>query len=163
MIWALLHHLLAGMRFLLIDLDIGVDRTQARAGLQRGYRRGVTDACWRGSVVSRQMAGIQAWILQRISAVYLGLFLPAGAVLSAPQPAGDYADWLAPSVIPGSSRLAAVSLAALLHAWIGVRNVVIDYVKPFGVRAGVLLLGVSLIVSGFWTVTILLTPVRIFE
>ena len=29
--WALLHHLLAGLRFLLIDLDIGVRKTPARA------------------------------------------------------------------------------------------------------------------------------------
>jgi succinate dehydrogenase / fumarate reductase cytochrome b subunit len=29
-IWALLHHLLAGLRFLLIDLDIGVYKTPAR-------------------------------------------------------------------------------------------------------------------------------------
>ena len=30
-IWALLHHLLAGLRFLLIDLDLGVHKTPARA------------------------------------------------------------------------------------------------------------------------------------
>jgi succinate dehydrogenase / fumarate reductase cytochrome b subunit len=30
-LWALLHHLLAGLRFLLIDLDIGVHKTPARA------------------------------------------------------------------------------------------------------------------------------------
>jgi succinate dehydrogenase / fumarate reductase cytochrome b subunit len=30
-IWALLHHLLAGLRFLLIDLDIGVHKISARA------------------------------------------------------------------------------------------------------------------------------------
>ena len=30
-IWALLHHLLAGLRYLLIDLDIGVRKTPARA------------------------------------------------------------------------------------------------------------------------------------
>jgi succinate dehydrogenase / fumarate reductase cytochrome b subunit len=30
-IWALLHHLLAGLRFLLIDLEIGLDRPYARA------------------------------------------------------------------------------------------------------------------------------------
>jgi succinate dehydrogenase / fumarate reductase cytochrome b subunit len=29
--WALAHHLLAGIRFLLIDLEIGVDRPAARA------------------------------------------------------------------------------------------------------------------------------------
>jgi succinate dehydrogenase / fumarate reductase cytochrome b subunit len=30
--WALLHHLCAGIRFLLIDLEIGVDRVPARRG-----------------------------------------------------------------------------------------------------------------------------------
>jgi len=30
-IWALLHHLLAGLRFLLIDLGIGVEQSAARA------------------------------------------------------------------------------------------------------------------------------------
>jgi succinate dehydrogenase / fumarate reductase cytochrome b subunit len=29
--WALLHHLLAGIRFLLLDLEIGIERKQARA------------------------------------------------------------------------------------------------------------------------------------
>ncbi len=32
LVWALLHHLLAGLRFLLIDLEIGVERAPARAG-----------------------------------------------------------------------------------------------------------------------------------
>ena len=30
MLWALLHHLLAGIRFLLIDFDIGVDKESGR-------------------------------------------------------------------------------------------------------------------------------------
>jgi len=30
MLWALLHHLLAGIRFLLIDFDIGVDKENGR-------------------------------------------------------------------------------------------------------------------------------------
>lgn len=30
--WSLAHHFLAGIRFLLIDLDVGVDRVGARAG-----------------------------------------------------------------------------------------------------------------------------------
>ncbi len=32
LVWALAHHMLAGLRYLLIDLDIGVDRGPARAG-----------------------------------------------------------------------------------------------------------------------------------
>lgn len=31
LVWSLAHHLLAGIRFLLLDLDIGVARSQARA------------------------------------------------------------------------------------------------------------------------------------
>jgi len=30
MLWALLHHLFAGIRFLLLDIDIGISRTAAR-------------------------------------------------------------------------------------------------------------------------------------
>ncbi|MBI3186419.1 MAG: succinate dehydrogenase, cytochrome b556 subunit [Gammaproteobacteria bacterium] len=30
LIWALLHHLFAGIRFLLIDFDIGLDKSQSR-------------------------------------------------------------------------------------------------------------------------------------
>ena len=30
LLWALMHHLLAGIRYLLIDLDLGVDRPAAR-------------------------------------------------------------------------------------------------------------------------------------
>jgi len=32
LVWALAHHMLAGLRYLLIDLDIGVDLRPARAG-----------------------------------------------------------------------------------------------------------------------------------
>jgi len=32
LLWSLTHHLFAGIRFLLIDLEIGVDKSQARLG-----------------------------------------------------------------------------------------------------------------------------------
>lgn len=32
LVWSLVHHLLAGIRYFLIDLDIGVHRAGARAG-----------------------------------------------------------------------------------------------------------------------------------
>lgn len=32
LVWSLLHHLLAGLRFLLIDLDIGLNKQAARTG-----------------------------------------------------------------------------------------------------------------------------------
>ncbi len=30
LLWGLMHHLLAGIRYLLLDMDIGLDKTQAR-------------------------------------------------------------------------------------------------------------------------------------
>ncbi len=80
------------------------------------------------------------------------------------KPPASYADWLSTLSNPWVFlSVLLFALAALLHAWIGMRDIVIDYVKPFSVRMVVLLLiGVSLIVSGFWTVTILLTAIKIF-
>ena len=111
--------------------------------------------------MSRQMAGIQAWILQRISAVYLGLFLPLALGYLLLNPPADYASWRATISDPWVyAALILCMLALLVHAWVGVRNVVIDYVKPFGLRLLVLLLlGVALILSGIWTLAILPTPV----
>ena len=31
LVWSLLHHLLAGIRYLLLDIDIGIERQQARS------------------------------------------------------------------------------------------------------------------------------------
>jgi succinate dehydrogenase / fumarate reductase membrane anchor subunit len=110
------------------------------------------------------MAGIQAWILQRISAVYLALFLPLALGYLVLNPPADYASWLATASDPWVyAGLILFMLAVLVHAWVGVRNVVIDYVKPFGLRLLVLLLlGVGLILSGIWTLAILPTPVFSF-
>ena len=41
LLWALLHHLIAGIRYLLIDLDMGVDLPQARASAITVFISGV--------------------------------------------------------------------------------------------------------------------------
>ena len=110
------------------------------------------------------MAGIQAWILQRISAVYLALFLPLALGYLLLNPPADYASWRAIVSDPWVyAALILCMLALLVHSWVGMRNVVIDYVKPFGLRLLVLLLlGVALILAGIWTLAILPTPVFSF-
>ena len=110
------------------------------------------------------MAGFQAWLLQRISAVYLGIFIPVALLFLLLNPPASYADWLSTIGNPWVfTSVLLFTLAALIHAWIGIRDIVIDYVKPFGVRMVVLLLiGVSLMVAGFWMVRILLTSVKTF-
>jgi succinate dehydrogenase / fumarate reductase, membrane anchor subunit len=47
-------------------------------------------------------------------------------------------------------------LALLAHAWVGVRDVIMDYVHPVAIRLGLLaLLGFGLIAMGIWVARIL--------
>ncbi len=79
--------------------------------------------------------GTGTWLVQRATAVALALTLPVLLLyFAAPQPAG-FAEWQAlfaprwPRVL---LLLAAVALA--LHAWVGMRDIFMDYVRPTGVR-----------------------------
>jgi len=46
--------------------------------------------------------------------------------------------------------------ALLVHAWVGLRDVILDYVQPVAVRATVLaLLGFALVALGVWVAGIL--------
>jgi succinate dehydrogenase / fumarate reductase membrane anchor subunit len=109
--------------------------------------------------MSRRATGLRAWILQRISAGYLALFSILVAWRWLPHPPGSYEqwrDWLADPWISVALLLFFASL--LLHAWIGIRDVLIDYVHPFGVRLSFLALtGVGLISCGLWALQVVLT------
>ena len=102
--------------------------------------------------MSRKASGFRAWIFQRISAVYLAAYFIYLAVHFSLTPPVNHAQlhtWLAQPLV--SVTLALFFLALLLHSWIGVRDVVIDYVHNFSVRLTVLS-GIALILigCGFW-------------
>ena len=104
------------------------------------------------------MTGFRAWLLQRICAVYLGLFIPAATLYLLLSPPANYQAWQGMLGKPwiGVSVLL-FTVALLLHAWIGVRDILIDYAKPDGLRLFLLvLLGIFLIACGIWMVLILL-------
>ena len=50
-LWALMHHLIAGIRFLLIDIDVGVQIDQARASAKNAIIAGVVSAIIVGVIV----------------------------------------------------------------------------------------------------------------
>lgn len=92
--------------------------------------------------------GLDIWLLQRASALVLAIGPPAFLIYAASQPALDYAGWRSlflplPAKVGGLLCIAAV----LLHAWIGLREIFIDYVHHLGLRLmlhfafGVLYLG----------------------
>jgi succinate dehydrogenase / fumarate reductase membrane anchor subunit len=108
--------------------------------------------------VRRTITGLRAWLVQRVTAVYVLLFivfLLFHFLLGAPH---SYQAWRAWISNPGVSIAAAVFFAALLlHAWVGIRDVIMDYVHPLGVRVFTLaLLGFGLLAIGAWVLRILL-------
>ena len=105
----------------------------------------------------RALSGLRAWLVQRVSAVYMLLFLVfvlAHFLLDVPRSYLAWHTWIANPVV---SIAAFVFFAALLaHMWVGLRDVILDYVKPLAVRAGALaLLALGLIGLGAWVIRIL--------
>ena len=108
--------------------------------------------------MSRQASGLRAWALQRLTAIYVGLYalyLVVILLFAAPADHAAWHAWLTQPLVSVTMLLFVASV--LLHAWIGVRDVVIDYVKPIAIRAGVLgALGLTLVALGFWAAQVLL-------
>lgn len=103
------------------------------------------------------LSGLRAWLVQRISAVYMLLFLVflLGHLLL--DPPGSHAAWR--SWVLGPAVSVAVSLfflVLLLHAWVGLRDVILDYAGAPAVRVGMLAsLALALAGAGFWVLLIL--------
>jgi succinate dehydrogenase / fumarate reductase membrane anchor subunit len=90
-------------------------------------------------VVKAYFSGAQAWLLQRVTALYLFAFVLFFTARSLIAPPASYDAWRAWMQSTGP-RVATLLffLALALHAWIGLRDIVIDYVKPFDLRLAVL-------------------------
>ncbi len=102
--------------------------------------------------MSRQASGLRAWALQRISAAYLGLYfvyMLGHFSFNAPE---TYEAWKMYVADPGVAfGMLLFFVALLLHAWVGIRDVVIDYVQSITAKVGILtLFGCGLIGSGLW-------------
>lgn len=86
-------------------------------------------------------SALPAWLAQRLSALYMLLFLLyALGRWNLARPDG-YAAWRA-WALHASIRipLALFSIALLLHAWVGLRDVILDYIHPVPLRLGALVL-----------------------
>lgn len=83
----------------------------------------------------RLFSGQRAFVLQRLSALALLAFLAAGALRLAFGAQISIAQWQAWSAQPfGAILLLALVAAVLAHAWIGIRDVALDYIKPVPLR-----------------------------
>jgi succinate dehydrogenase / fumarate reductase membrane anchor subunit len=101
--------------------------------------------------------GLRAWLVQRASAVYMLLFIVFLLAHFALDPPHSYPAWHAWMTSHSVRVITTVFLAALLaHVWVGLRDVIMDYVHAAARRVGVLaLLGFSLAAMGVWMMRIL--------
>jgi succinate dehydrogenase / fumarate reductase membrane anchor subunit len=104
-------------------------------------------------------SGLTEWLLQRATALYLAAFLLYLAFRLLTDPPADHEAWRA-WFAPGGARIAwALAFAALLiHAWIGLRSVYIDYLRPLSLRlAAYLLTALGLLALALWCAQVLLS------
>ena len=105
---------------------------------------------WRAS-------GFRAWLYQRLTAVYMALFIiwfAFSALINSPSNYVEWKDWIGCGST--ATALSIFFLALLYHVWVGMRDVLIDYVKPFAVRIGLMaVLALGLIFMAIWVLRVL--------
>ena len=106
----------------------------------------------------KTVTGLRAWLVQRISAVFMLLFIVFFLSHFLFDPPHSYPAWRGWMMSSGVSIATFVFFCALLsHTWVGVRDVLMDYAHPLALRVSALaLLGFSLTVIAAWIVQILL-------
>lgn len=101
--------------------------------------------------------GVRDWISQRVTAAVITLYTVLWLLIVLWNGGVDYATWT--SLFGGGAfRIATLVFAAavLVHAWVGMRNVLMDYVKPVGIRLTLEAVVVCVLVGyAGWTVQVL--------
>jgi len=101
--------------------------------------------------------GVGDWLLQRLTAVVMALYTVGFVAYIALHRPSGYGEWKT-IFAGGFARLATMLFLAALfyHAWVGMRDIVMDYVKSAGLRlllqSGI---GLTLLVYLVWSASIL--------
>ncbi|HBH35218.1 MAG TPA: succinate dehydrogenase, hydrophobic membrane anchor protein [Gammaproteobacteria bacterium] len=106
--------------------------------------------------MSRQAGGLWPWMLQRISAIYVAIFTLYFIAVLLFEPLGSYEPWRAWVAAPFNGiALLLFFVSLLLHAWVGVRDVLIDYVRLLALRIFLLsLFALCFTTTGLWVMQI---------
>lgn len=101
--------------------------------------------------------GLRDWLAQRLTAIVMTLYTLLFLVMLLGAPRLDFAGWrlmFAPQWMKLATLLFLVSVA--VHAWIGVRNIFMDYIKSGGLRLALYTVAIAwLVVCAGWAVQIL--------
>ncbi len=101
--------------------------------------------------------GLRDWLMQRITALLMALYCMAMVGYLLMQPYWGYDVW---TELFSSQTVRTFSLLFLLglfyHAWVGIRDIVMDYVKPASARLVIhVLVILALLLYTIWSVQIL--------
>ena len=101
--------------------------------------------------------GLRDWLLQRISAIVMALYSVAFLLCFLHRLPLNFEEWHALFAHPvGKIATLLFMLSLLLHAWVGVRDIFMDYIKPFGLRFSLQVLVILLLlVYALWAVALL--------
>lgn len=108
-------------------------------------------------IVTGAHYGLRGWLIQRASAVVMAayaLFIAGWVLWNAPVGHGAWTSLFSGDAMRSFTLLALLSM--FYHAWVGVRDIVMDYVKPAFVRLVIhVLVILTLILYAIWSVQIL--------
>ena len=101
--------------------------------------------------------GLRDWLAQRITAVVMAAYMAGFLCVWVSRQPVTYEAWKA-LFAQGWMRVATLLFAFSLawHAWVGVRDILMDYVQPAGLRLS-LQVGTLLVIASYvgWTIQIL--------
>lgn len=114
--------------------------------------------------MSVQAHGFRAWLLQRLSAIYIGGYLIVLSFFAITSSGNiSYLQWQQTL----SQPLINISLllffyATFVHTWIGSRDIIIDYIKPVSLRLILLsVIALGLFVMVMWVSIILMSTLQL--
>jgi succinate dehydrogenase / fumarate reductase membrane anchor subunit len=102
--------------------------------------------------------GLRMWIIQRFTALYMFLFVLFMLGFFVLQGPFDYERWRLFMENPLTmTAWTLFFLGLLMHAWVGMRDAVMDYVNTFAVKIFVLgMLAIGLLTMAVWAVRVLM-------
>ena len=108
-------------------------------------------------IVTGAHYGLRDWLVQRVTALVMAVYALVVVVYVLMQPSFGYDTWIdlfSGNIMRSFSMLFLLSL--FYHAWIGVRDIVMDYVKPASIRLLIhVLVILALVLYTIWSVQIL--------
>lgn len=101
--------------------------------------------------------GLRGWLIQRVSALVMAIFTVLVAIVLLAHPVRDFAGWQQLFASPWMQYATFLFIASLiLHAWVGMRDILMDYVPSTGLRFALMLVVIlALIVYFAWAIRIL--------